>query len=53
MIKGVKSITTKYINGFKEFVREEVASNGDGENRTGFLFLKELLLDREVKIDDN
>ena len=27
---------TKYYNGIKESVREEVAPNGDGENRTDF-----------------
>ena len=35
------SITTKYINGIKESVQEGIAPNGDGENRTDFLFSKE------------
>ena len=34
---------TKYINGIKESVREGIAPNGDGENRTDFLFSKEFL----------
>ena len=40
---GITSITTKYFNGIKESVREGIAPNGDGENRTGFLFSKEFL----------
>ena len=40
---GITSITTKYINGIKESVREEVSLNGDGENRTDFLVFKGVL----------
>ena len=32
----ITSITTKYINGIKESVREGIAPYGDGENRTDF-----------------
>ncbi len=40
---GITRITTKYINGIKESVREGIAPKGDGENRTDFLFSKEFL----------
>ena len=37
-------ITAKYINGIKESVREGIAPNGDGENRTYFFVPNEIFM---------
>ena len=44
---------TKYFNGIKESVREGIAPNGDGENRTDFLFSKEFLWHSKEQLNDN